>query len=258
MSLTQEEIKRIALEQSAIDAGCAPTDFLRAKNVIVPSVVSPDARKYLKQPLQCTLISYGSNVVVTAQDAYRAIAADYVGRFSPVECFETPAMLLLDDALREKGLRICFQAEYFLPELAAMQVTACKYPLQLLHPTDFASLYTAAWSNALCRERASLDTLGVGAYDGKQLVGFAACSADCRDMWQIGVDVLPAYRGQGISSAVTGRLAAEILTAGKVPFYCAAWSNVRSVRNALRCGFRPAWVELSAKPIDYIRDQLED
>ena len=108
MSLTQEEIKRIALEQSAIDAGCAPTDFLRSENVIVPSVVCPDARRYLKQPLECTLISYGANVVVTAQDAYRAIAADYVGRFSPAECFETPAMLLLDDALRAVGLRICF------------------------------------------------------------------------------------------------------------------------------------------------------
>ena len=36
--------------------------------------------------------------------------------------------------------------------------------------------------------------LGVGAYDGKQLIGFAACSADCDTMWQIGVDVLPQYR----------------------------------------------------------------
>ena len=258
MSLTQEEIKRIALEQSAIDAGCTPADFLRSENVIVPSVVSPDARRYLKQPLECTLISYGANVVVTAQDAYRAIAADYVGRFSPAECFETPAMLLLDDALRAVGLRICFQAEYFLPELSAMQVTDCPYELRLLHPVDFAPLYTSDWSNALCIERAALDTLGIGAYDDGRLVGFAACSADCRDMWQIGVDVLPAYRGQGISTAVTSRLAAEILAAGKVPFYCAAWSNIRSVRNALRCGFRPAWVELSAKPIDYIRDQLED
>lgn len=258
MPFTQEEIREIARRQSAVDAGCAPADFLRDENVIVSSVVSPDARRYLKQPLECGLISYGSNVVVTAQDACRAIAADYVGRFSPAECFETPAMLLLDDALRTVGLRICFQAEYFLPELSAMQVTACKYELRLLYPADFAELYTPDWSNALCKARASLDTLGVGAYDGGRLVGFAACSADCRDMWQIGVDVLPAYRGQGISTAVTSRLAAEILAAGKVPFYCAAWSNIRSVRNALRSGFRPAWVELTAKPLDYIRERLED
>jgi predicted GNAT family acetyltransferase len=67
-------------------------------------------------------------------------------------------------------------------------------------------------------------------------------------MWQIGVDVLPEYRRQGVASAMTSRLAAEILARGKVPFYCAAWCNLRSVRNAIRSGFRPAWVEMTAKP----------
>jgi predicted GNAT family acetyltransferase len=68
-------------------------------------------------------------------------------------------------------------------------------------------------------------------------------------MWQIGIDVLPAYRRQGVASALTARLALECLARDKVPFYCAAWSNVRSVRNAIKSGFRPAWVELTAKPI---------
>ena len=67
-------------------------------------------------------------------------------------------------------------------------------------------------------------------------------------MWQIGVDVLPDYRRQGIASALTSRLAREILRRGKVPFYCSAWSNIRSVRNAIRSGFIPAWVEMTVKP----------
>ena len=92
----------------------------------------------------------------------------------------------------------------------------------------------------------------MGAYDGETLVGFAGCSADCDSMWQIGVDVLPEYRRKGIASAVTSRLAVEVLNRGKVPFYCAAWSNIKSVRNALRCGFRPAWVELTVKPQDFV------
>jgi len=33
------------------------------------------------------------------------------------------------------------------------------------------------------------------------------------------------------------------LKRGKVPFYCCAWSNVASARNAIKSGFRPAWVE---------------
>ena len=110
-------------------------------------------------------------------------------------------------------------------------------------------LYLPAWSNALCDKRPQLDVLGVGAYDGSTLVGLAGCSADCAYMWQIGIDVLPSHRRQGIATALTNRLARETFARGKVPFYCAAWSNVRSVRNALASGFKPAWVEVTARPL---------
>ena len=119
--------------------------------------------------------------------------------------------------------------------------------MRVLHSEDFSELYVDAWSNALCEKRKQLDVLGVGAYDNGQLIGLAACSADCDTMWQIGVDVLPGYRRQGIASALTSRLAVEILKRGKVPFYCCAWSNIKSARNAIRSGFRPAWVELTVK-----------
>ena len=87
--------------------------------------------------------------------------------------------------------------------------------------------------------------MGVGAYDNGVLIGMAACSADCENMYQIGVDVLPPYRRMGVASALTSRLTKDILVAGKIPFYCAAWSNIRSVKNALSCGFKPSWIELS-------------
>ena len=71
-------------------------------------------------------------------------------------------------------------------------------------------------------------------------------------MWQIGVDVLPEYRRQGIASALTENLAIEILKREKVPFYCCAWSNIRSARNAIRSGFRPSWTELTVKSKEFV------
>jgi len=71
-------------------------------------------------------------------------------------------------------------------------------------------------------------------------------------MWQIGVDVLPDYRRKGVASALTSRLALEILKRGKVPFYCCAWSNLSSAKNAVNSGFRPAWVEMTVKPAAYV------
>ena len=76
-------------------------------------------------------------------------------------------------------------------------------------------------------------------------------------MYQIGVDVLPAYRQKGIASALTSRLARAVLDLGKLPFYCAAWSNLRSVKNALKCGFTPAWVELTVKPASFVDEMNE-
>ena len=53
---------------------------------------------------------------------------------------------------------------------------------------------------------------------------------------------------------MTGALALEILKRGKVPFYCAAWSNIKSVRNAIKAGFRPAWVEMTAKSVKFVEE----
>ena len=59
---------------------------------------------------------------------------------------------------------------------------------------------------------------------------------------------------KGIASALTSRLAIEILERGKVPFYCCAWSNLKSARNAIKSGFRPAWVEMTVKPTSLVNE----
>lgn len=252
MNFTNQSILDTALRQSAADAGCGAEDFLREQPVVVLSRPDPEARKYLELPFDCHLISYGSNVVAAVSERCRDFVGDYLRRCPAEHCFETPNLHVLNDALEQYGLRICFMAEYFLPDVDVLRPLPCPYPTKLLHQEDFAPLYIPAWSNALCEKRRELDVLGVGAYDGERLVGFAACSADCDSMWQIGVDVLPEYRRQGVAAALTSRLALEIMDAGKVPFYCAAWCNLRSVRSAVKSGFRPAWVEMTAKSREYV------
>ncbi len=254
MNLTNKDILETALRQSAIDAGCNKNDFLCDNNIVVISENNHDARKYLELPFECHMISYGNNVVASVSEKCRDIVFDYISRFKPEHCFETPNMHVLNDRLEENSLRVCFMAEYFLPDLNFLKVPDCPYELKLLNQNDFSELYMEQWSNALCEKRKELDVLGVGAYDGNRLVGLAGCSADCEDMWQIGIDVLPEYRRQGIASSLTSRLAFETLKRGKVPFYCAAWSNIKSVRNAIKSGFRPAWVEMTAKSIDFVEN----
>lgn len=250
--MANQEILRIAMAQSAIDLCADPADFEKRENVVVASRESDGARRYLELLFSCQLVSYGNNVVASVSPAFRKITENYLYKYPVEHLFETPHLHVLNHALIEKGQKICFMAEYFLPDVNALRALDCPYELRLLTQTDFADLYLPEWSNALCEKRKQLDVLGVGAYSGGKLFGLAGCSADCDTMWQIGIDVLPAYRRQGIASALTSRLAVEILKRGKVPFYCAAWCNIKSVRNAIRCGFRPAWVEMTAKPFETV------
>ena len=250
--MTNEDILRIAMRQSAVDLGCAPQDFLQKENKIVISKQNVGARKYLELPFECNLVSYGNNIVASVREDIKDTVKDYIGRYQTEHCFETPNLNVLSEALAKYDLKICFMAEYFLPDVTLLQKRHCAYQTRLLTQTDFADLYVSEWSNALCKKRKELDVLGIGAYDNGKLIALAACSADCDDMWQIGVDVLPNYRRLGIATALTSNLALEILNRGKVPFYCAAWSNIKSVRNAIKSGFRPAWVELTAKSSKFV------
>lgn len=250
--MDNKEILRIAMEQSAIDLSAEACDFEKNENVIVVSKENKAARKYLHLPFSCQLVSYGNNIVASVSPEFYDMTEKYINSYPVEHCFETPNMHILNEALVKQGQKICFMAEYFLPDINALKAIECNYELRVLHQSDFEGLYTPEWSNALCKQRKELDVLGVGAYDKGKLIGLAGCSADCDSMRQIGIDVLPEYRRRGIACSLTSRLALEIIDRGKVPFYCAAWCNVKSVRNAIKSGFRPAWVEMTAKSFSVV------
>lgn len=255
--MTNIEMMQIAMEQSAEDIGCKPEEFLSDKNVITNFQLSASAKKYYKLPISGNFISYGNNVVAAAADENHDIIKEYLNKGEFYHLFETPKMHWLNEKLAPLGQTVCFMAEYFLPDTNRLKISDIDYEIKVLEKEEFENLYLPEWSNALCADRKNLDVLCVGAYDGEKLIGLAGCSADADKMWQIGVDVLPAYRRKGIASAITTRLALETLDRGKVPFYCCAWSNVRSARNAIKSGFSAAWVEMTIKPIDVVQEMID-
>lgn len=230
--ITDEQILKTAMRQSAIDMNCCADDFLLNKNKVVISKENADARRYLKLPFAADLVSYGNNIVASCSPELCAIVEEYISSFVWYHCFETPNMHVLSQKLRPLGFDVCFMAEYWLPDVNKLfsETESGKnrnaFVTKILEPRDFQNLYVDEWSNALCADRKNLDVLAVAAFDSdsKKPVGLAGCSADCDTMWQIGVDVLPGFRRKGIASA----------------------------RNAIRSGFRPAWCELTAKPIEEI------
>lgn len=256
--MTDRDMLRIAMDQSAEDMGCAAADFLSDRNIVVPFRLGAKAKRYYRLPVGANFVSYGNNVVAAATEELLPVVREYVDRFDFYHCFETPNLRWLNRRLEPLGQTVCFMAEYYLPDPDRLRNLTCPYELRVLEKAGFEALYVPEWSNALCWDRKELDVLAVGAYEAGKLIGLAGCSADADEMWQIGVDVLPGYRQQGGGSALTARLAMEIMARDKVPFYCSAWSNIRSVRNAIRSGFLPAWAEMTVKPISKVDEMNGD
>ena len=247
--MTYQEIISVAMRQSAADCSCSEEDFRRNTNVVTESKANENASRYMTLPHICALYSYGTNVVAACRADLIPEVTDFLNETGSVyRCFDTPAIYALNRILEKADAQVTWMHNGYLPDpdLIYGADLPCAYETRELHPEDFAELYVPEWSNALCKDRKELDVLGVGAYDGGKLIGLAACSADCPEMWQIGIDVLPEYRRQGIASALTNRLARAIMEHGKVPFYAAAWANVKSVKNGIKSGFRPAWSVITA------------
>lgn len=263
--MNNKQILEIAMKQSAIDSSCHWQDFKEKKNKVVISQKKENARKYLELPFICDLTSYGNNIVASVCEELEEIVTEYINKYAIEHCFETPDLHDLMNCVRPMGYDVCFMAEYSLPDveillgdgLVQRLQKSCPYELRLLEPKDFCELYIDQWSNALCEKRKELDVIAVGAYDKNKLIGLAGASADCESMWQIGIDVLPEYRRRGIAAALTSKLAVEILDRGIVPFYCCAWSNIASIRNAVASGFRPAWVQITVKKLEEIEEFLK-
>ena len=87
--MTNREMLAIAMRQSAEDMGCCEADFTADRNIVVPLQLGKNARKYLKQPITCNLVSYGNTIVAASINETFDLVSEYLGKFEFYHCIET-------------------------------------------------------------------------------------------------------------------------------------------------------------------------
>ena len=248
--MTNRDMMEIALQQSAWDLQCDAKDFFKDEPVVVISHPEKRKKKFMPQINALEMATYGTNVVASVIPELKEVTEVYLKDKDPERAFEAPGIFELNRALYPFGYEVSFMGQNYLPRLEFLKELSCPFEMKVLEKGEFEHLYTDHFSNALCEKRKQLDVLCVAAYDKGREIGMAGCSTDGESMWQIGIDVFKEYRKMSVASALTSRLAIEILKRGNVPFYGCAWANVKSQRNAVKCGFRPAWAFLTAKKME--------
>ena len=61
------------------------------------------------------------------KELHKDIVKEYIGKFEFYHCFETPNMHWLDCRMNDVGQRVCFMAEYFLPDMSKLKCLPWRY-----------------------------------------------------------------------------------------------------------------------------------
>ena len=181
------------------------------------------------------MLSMGRSIIVSA-------TPDILGLVRP----------LLEGKDRDEAFSMSFvyaHSLYYLPDLAQLAplATPDSFAYALVERVDIPALYQhEGFHNALGYDvnHPRPDVLAVTAARDGRIVGVAGASADCAQMWQVGMDVLPECRHQGVAAYLVNWLTLEILERGFVPYYGTTSSNIASQRVAHRAGYRPAWISV--------------
>lgn len=232
MKLNNARMFEIVREQLAIDMNCQPEDFMNDGVVFTEAVADERGRAIRRQTPHLEIATMGRGTVVTGERELLEKVKGILANKTRDELFESPVLW---------GV-----TQYYIPDARILHRMPCPagFSFHIKQNAEVSELYRfAGFSNALGYNKnfECPDTMAIYAEKDGEVVGVAGASADCEQMWQVGVDVLPQYRKKGIASYLVSSLASMIRKKGVVPYYGTTPSNVLSQAVAHRSGFMPVW-----------------
>lgn len=236
----------------ALEYNCAESDVDGGENVLTVSHGNDGRISAF-----FSMATLGKNCVITADERIQPFLREFIKRGEQGhQLFEVGKLTDLERELNRFGYKLWEYGPHhmFLPKYDAK--TPQKYPTRRFETlSEIGRFYgDKRFPNALCEQYMSErpDVIALTALDGEKIMGMAGASRDFNGSpsWlQIGIDVLPEYRGRGVGAFLVNELKREILKRGDIPFYGTSPANVHSQNIAINCGFRPAWVEISAERV---------
>lgn len=249
----RSDITRAAAEQLARDLNCRPEDFIEPKNTVTRSAVNDGRRRFTDKPDFFRLATFGYGTVISA--AEQALpAANSLSVCDGLSLFDGRGIATINAMLIPFGYYMGVISQFYLPQTPCRPLDRQGYRLELFEENAIeAQLYPyyKDFGNALIYSSSGLrrDMLAVCAVSGQIILGMAGASSDSDMFWQIGIDILPQFRGKGLGAILVSALASEVFRRGAVPYYGTWPGNIASQKTAVKSGFRPAWTEMFSTPV---------
>ena len=178
------------------------------------------------------LLFYDLVLVSSSENLYEMVQDKLTGK-NVYEIFEFPY--------------VYGQSIYFIPDLTRLekQEELPNYEFKLFDGNTEQIELSGGFENAITfdENRKCVSNIAYCAYCNGKIIGVAGADKRTDDIWEVGIEVLPEYRKDGLATILTKNLTIKILEKGIVPIWCASSTNIGSQAVANRSCYIPLWVE---------------
>ena len=244
------DFKGIFYNQLSVDYNLSVDDILSYKNIYTLNKRLKGRSRYewddtallkiCEVNNKFIMCSYNEELLERLKKAFDYINPGFIGSYHFLEA--------LSNILKDYNEKICDIHHYYIP--FEKRDIPTDLEIRFFEKEDLYQFKRdERFKNALEFSVRRPDMLGVGLYKNNEIAALAAASADSDTMWQIGINVNPAFRNMRVGAASVNILKNEIIKRGILPFYGTVESHIASSNIALKCGFRPFYWRLYTKKI---------
>lgn len=235
----------------AADYACAASLFTQNATVITEAGNMPGRRTYPFRKNELAMVTTGNGVVIRCCRNYREWVEVNLGQLGRDELFKHSILARIDAYLKNHGQSLYGPVLGFVcePEDITIPATPAGIQISIIGREEMEALsglheFSNAVSFRYDTERPN--RMAAMAKQGDTIIGMAGSCLDCEGLQQVGVNVLPRFRGTGIGKLVVAVLTRAILENGDVPYYTTWAVNIASRGLAIGVGYRPVYVEAFA------------
>ncbi len=253
-TMFKNEFVSAAAKQLAFDYCCNAENFASKNNTVTLAGITEGRRVFRAEPDFFKVGTMGNGAVITAAGEMLDFANELAEKYGGAEIFELTKIRDINAQLAKYNKAIAFNSIFYLPLVPYEYVPNNNFQLKFYEkPEIISELYPVkGFNNALMYDstKPRHDILAVCAFDNGQIIGMAGASNDSERFWQIGIDVLPEYRGNGIATELVSALTQAVFEHSAIPYY-GTWSgNIASQNTARKAGYYPVWTEMNAFDIE--------
>jgi GNAT superfamily N-acetyltransferase len=250
--LDSKSALRTAKKVLTADLSCEEGDFDKEGVFIYQAREIEGARQFPLREKSFQMATFGTGSVISCSYGRIQWANTYLSQLNRDELFSAPIISLIGHYISTDNQFISGPDLKYICTPYTFQPCSpvSGIDIELLRDEEVNSLYQDnRFMNAIghYQDPKRPRLFAATANKNGKIVGIAAASADCNEMYQIGVDVSPDHRNLRIGSVLVSRLTEVIIDTGIIPYYSTWPANIASRRLALNIGYWPAWIEVYAR-----------